>query len=245
MRYALSMRSREDIARFVAQRCVFAFDFDGTLSPIVTDPGQAGLPRSTMLLLRRVATIGPCVAVSGRSRDDLARRLAGAGIRLFIGNHGAESETPSPPVLLAVQRWKRILERSLPVVPGLWIEDKALSLTVHFRMCKRKAEARLAISRAAELMPEARMIEGKQCVSIVSPGAADKGQALCSAMKRLRVKRALYVGDDVTDEDVFKRAGEGQDLFTVRVGRKTGSAASYFLHRQSEIDELLRAIIDC
>ena len=52
----------------------------------------------------------------------------------------------------------------------------------------------------------------------------------------------MYVGDDVTDEDVFRLDQPGR-LFTVRIGRSKTSAARYYLRQQQEIDTLLEHLV--
>ena len=243
MRYALSSHSREILRQFAVSRVVFAFDFDGTLAPIVDDPERACMRRTTRLLLRRLASVHTCVALSGRSRADLKSKLAGTGIRHLIGNHGAEPWEGAQRLRREVRQWERALASELPDLPGLWIENKSLSLTIHFRQCRRKIEARSAIQNVARSLAGVRLVAGKEAVSIVSQSAPHKGIALRAELVRLKCDRALYVGDDETDEDVFALTDEAPSLFTIRVGRKNHSRAGYFLRNQKEIDELLRLLM--
>ncbi len=80
-------------------------------------------------------------------------------------------------------------------------------------------------------------------MSIVSQRAPHKGIALRAELVRLKCDRAVYVGDDETDEDVFSLTDDGLSLFAIRVGRKNHSRAGYFLRNQEEIDELLRLLL--
>lgn len=243
MRYVLSPGSRKILTRFAVPGVVFAFDFDGTLAPIVNDPERARMRRTTRLLLSKLANVRTCVALSGRSRADLKTKLAGTGIHHLIGNHGAEPWEGASRIRKEVPHWQRALARELPDLPGLWIENKTLSLTIHYRQCRRKAEARSAIVKAALSLPEVRLIGGKEALSIVSQSAPHKGIALRGALLRLKCVRAVYVGDDETDEDVFGLSDEELSLFAIRVGRKVRSRADYFLRDQKEIDVLLRFLL--
>jgi trehalose 6-phosphate phosphatase len=243
MHYVLSPRSREILRQFAVSRVVFAFDFDGTLAPIVNHPERARMRRTTRLLLSKLASVRTCVALSGRSRVDLENKLAGTGIHHLIGNHGAEPWKGAYRVRGEVPQWERALVRELPDLPGLWIENKTLSLTIHYRECRQKAEARSAIAKAARSLPEVRLISGKESLSIVSQSAPHKGIALRAELVRLKCDRAVYVGDDETDEDVFALTDEELCLFAIRVGRKNHSRAGYFLRNQKEIDELLRLLL--
>jgi trehalose 6-phosphate phosphatase len=243
MRYALSARSRKVLSHFAASRVLFAFDFDGTLAPIVNDPERACMRRTTRRLLSRLARIRTCAALSGRSRADLAVKLAGTGIQHLIGNHGAEPWAGAQRLRRAVRQWERELVRRLPDLPGLWVENKGLSLTVHYRRCRQKAEALSAIVQAVQSLPDVRLIRGKEAVSVVSQDAPHKGMALMAEWSRLKCDGALYVGDDETDEDVFALPDRERDLLTIRVGRKNTSRAGYFLRNQAEVDELLRLLV--
>ena len=72
--------------------------------------------------------------------------------------------------------------------------------------------------------------------------APHKGLALMRERTRSGCDTAVYVGDDETDEDVFRLDQPGQ-LLAVRVGRKRGSAAPYYIRRQAEIDRVLRSLL--
>ena len=96
MRYILSQTSRSILAQLAQERTLCAFDFDGTLAPIVEDPDQAVLSDRTRNLLGRLAALYPCVILSGRARTDLLGRLSGMPLERVFGSHGAEGEGPKP-----------------------------------------------------------------------------------------------------------------------------------------------------
>ncbi|HXK05313.1 MAG TPA: trehalose-phosphatase [Verrucomicrobiae bacterium] len=242
MRWILSRESGEILQRFLASDVLLGFDFDGTLAPIVEDPDRAGMRSETRRLLRRVAAARPCVVISGRSRADVYERLAGTGVRRIIGNHGGEPARRGSEIRRRVTSWRDSLRRRLSLVPGLRVEDKGLSLTVHYRGFRPRARARLAIREAAERLPGVRLISGLEAISLVPRDAPDKGTALVAEMRRLSCSRALYVGDEGTDEDVFALHDDSR-LLTVRVGRRLYSQAQYFLRNQREIDGLLRQLL--
>jgi len=93
-----------------------------------------------------------------------------------------------------------------------------------------------------ELSPPPRIVLGKSVVNVMPPTASHKGTALLEYMRRLDCSLALYVGDDETDEDVF--ALHDHRILTVRVGRKKGSSARYFLKRQAEIAAVLQFLVE-
>jgi trehalose 6-phosphate phosphatase len=261
MKHLMSPRNLPVLERFAWSRVLLAFDFDGTLAPIVVDPDAAQMRATTRELLGRAAAQYPTVVISGRTRADTRRRVAGLPLREVIGNHGAEAiadrlgrDAPSqpPPRLprgrsadLPAHRWRAELESVLGAFPGVFIEDKGFSLAIHYRQSRQKKRARAAILAAVaaiERREAARVMGGKQVVNLLPEGAPHKGIALERARARLGCDTALYVGDDDTDEDVFALNQPGR-LLGVRVGERSASHADYYLRGQREIDSLLRTLI--
>jgi trehalose 6-phosphate phosphatase len=240
MEYLLSRASGVVLTRLTRQRTLCAFDFDGTLAPIVAHPSLAEMRESTQNLLARLAGLHPCVIVSGRARADVLGRLSGVKVARVIGNHGAETEVSGRAPLRRVARWKACLETELAGLAGVWVEDKRLSLAVHYRQAPEKAEARRQILAATANLRQVHVYGGKQVVNLVPEKALNKGQALAAERDRLRCDWVLYVGDDVNDEDAFALEG---NVVSVRIGRKLRSHARYYLRTQAEIDELLARII--
>jgi trehalose 6-phosphate phosphatase len=243
MRYLLTRAGRHTLRQFTGSRVLVAFDFDGTLAPIVRDPGRAAMRATTRVLLTRVAQRFPCAVISGRARADVLHRLGRVPVIEVIGNHGIEPRQASRRQRDAVRRWHTILSHRLDRLRGVNIEDKGYTISVHFRQARAKAQARSAIHRAVSALEEVRLVPGKQVVNVLPADAPDKGLALRRARLRHRCDTAIYVGDDDTDEDVFA-LGEPARLLTVRVGRKADSLAAYFLRTQREIDRFLRALLD-
>jgi trehalose 6-phosphate phosphatase len=238
MRDILAPAQRHLLERFARSRTLVALDYDGTLAPIVADPGRAAMRASTRRLLAQVARAFPSVVISGRSRSDVARRLRGIPLASIVGNHGLESwQTGSRPPR-EVRRWIPLLEERLAGIQGITIEDKRLSLAVHYRSAHEKKKARAAILAAAARLDQARLLGGKQVLNILPAGGPDKGLALERERARRACDAAIYVGDDETDEDVFA-LGPPRRLLGIRVGRRRGSAAAYYIRTQAEIDRLL------
>lgn len=243
MKNILSRANREVIEQFAWSNALLAFDFDGTLAPIVEDPEGAFMRPKTRELLEQAAKIYPTIVISGRAQDDALKRLRGVGVHEVVGNHGLEPWHGTDSLIEKVRRWLSILEPQLAHFKGVHLEDKILSLAVHYRQSREKKKARAAILRAAAALGEVRVIGGKQVVNILPDGAPHKGVALERERARLRCDTAIYVGDDETDEDVFALDQPGR-LLTIRVGAKRASAAAYYIPRQTTIDELLRTLID-
>jgi trehalose 6-phosphate phosphatase len=242
MRYLLAKANREVLEQYACSRTMVAFDFDGTLAPIVADRERAAMRSRTRRLLRRVARSYPCVVISGRSRSDVSRRVRGVRVAEVIGNHGMERGRPPARTLRRVRRWRARLEDALAGTPGVAIEDKGLSLAVHYRASRQKKRARERVLREVAQLDHVRLVGGKHVLNVLPAGAPHKGLALEGARARLGLDTAIYLGDDDTDEDVFALDQPGR-LLAIRVGRKAGSSAPYYVRSQAEVDRVLARLL--
>jgi trehalose 6-phosphate phosphatase len=231
------------LEQFAWSNVLLAFDFDGTLAPIVDRPERAVMREATRKLVERVATIYPCIVISGRSQVDVMRRMRGTGIHEVIGNHGIEPWRASHRMLEQVQRWRLTLDGALAGLRGVELEDKLFSVAIHYRRSREKSIALATIREAIRRLDGVRVVGGKQVINLLPAGGPHKGTALLRSRSRLGCDTAIFVGDDETDEDVFTLDQPGQ-LLTVRVGRRKSSAAAYFVPKQSDIDELLQILIE-
>jgi trehalose 6-phosphate phosphatase len=239
MKYLLSEASLGVVTRLAHERTLCAFDFDGTLSSIVEHPDGACMRVRTRNLLRRLASLYPCIIVSGRAREDVLGKLRGVSVARVIGNHGAETETTQES-RNRMEQWKTILESEVGRLPGLWVEDKGLSLAIHYRQSTQRAETRRHILAAARKFEHAHVFGGKQVVNVVAQGSPNKGDALAVERDRMGCNWVLYVGDDENDEDAFALGG---NIVSVRIRRKLRSRALYYLRTQAEIDDLLELLV--
>lgn len=243
MKHLLARENAAVLAQLAFSKVLLAFDFDGTLAPIVESRGAAQMRASTRALFIEVCERYPCAVISGRSRDDVASRLGRAPVKYVVGNHGLEPSASLGEFEEQVATARMRLERSLADLPGLELEDKRYSLALHYRKSRQKRLARAAIHEAIARLPvPMREVAGKLVVNVVPRSGANKGDALLSLRATERADTALYVGDDVTDEDVFKLDQPGR-LLTVRVGESRVSAAAYYLKNQQEIDRLLAKLV--
>jgi trehalose 6-phosphate phosphatase len=243
MRYLLSAGNRKILKTFASSNVLAAFDFDGTLAPIVSKPEKAALRPATQRLLRNLTSFIPCVVVSGRGRDDVRRKLHGIPFAEIIGNHGIEPWHSSGELARAVKSWLPHLKQGLKDFDGVVLENKLFSISVHFRHARNKTRALKAITDIARTLPGARLVGGKQVVNIVPEGAPDKGRAVERARLEMKCDKVIYVGDDKTDEDVFAVARRGRSL-TIRVGASRSSSAHFYIRNQREIDRLLKILIE-
>jgi len=204
------MESNRLIAELAAEpkRAALFLDVDGTLAPIVSRPEDARVPDETRSLLRGlVARYGLVACVSGRASAD-ARRIVGVEELVYVGTHGLE-------LAPGAAAWREQIERFANTVdwPPEWIEDKGLSLSLHYRQSPEPEQSRLALKRVAEAAEEVGLHArfGRMTLEILPPVEADKGSAVRSLLEQRGLERALYAGDDTTDLDAF-RALEGLEL---------------------------------
>jgi len=238
----LARRHRADVAAFLDGNVLLAFDYDGTLAPIVPVPGHADMRPETRRLLRLVARRYPCIVISGRALDDVTERLSGIPLWYVFGNFGHEPAPPRSGASPYVRRWVRALTARLPAHHGLVIEAKTYSVTIHYRHAPHKERARKAIAAAIGTLTDARALGSPYAVTLLPHQGPDKGVALQRARRLFHCAAALYVGDDETDEDAFA-SDTPERLLSIRVGPARGSHARYRLVRQADIDDLLRLLV--
>jgi trehalose 6-phosphate phosphatase len=247
MKDLLSPEHTPVLARLSCSRTLLAFDYDGTLAPIVVQRDAAGMRERTTDLLAQLCALYPCAVISGRARDDVGGRLGAAKVKYVMGNHGAE---PGAHLLELEQEMLRarlllaaMLADRLQSGTDVELEDKRYSLSLHYRKSAHKEAALAAIAAAVASLPSTmRVVPGKLVVNIVSAHARHKGEALLALCTAEQAEVALYVGDDVTDEDVFALEQPGR-LVCARVGESRASAAPYFLESQAAVDILLTRLV--
>jgi trehalose 6-phosphate phosphatase len=242
IRSILSADGKRELAEFAGSKVLVAFDFDGTLAPIASTPRRARMRRTTRALLRRVSERYPCVVISGRARADIAAKLRGIRLRQVFGNHGIEPLWAHPAGVALVHRWVQQLEDRLGCHEGIVVEDKKHSVAIHYRHARDSQRARVAIVDALADLRGARAIEGRAAVNLIPRRGADKGAALARACRDAGCRRAIYVGDDGTDEDAFG-ALPRERLLGIRIGERRQSMARYRLPAQRGIDALLALLI--
>ena len=229
-------------------------DFDGTLVPLQSDPENVWIPPGRRAILARLARRIPTAVVSGRSLKDIRARIDLREIA-WAGNHGLEVRRGQtlwihPEAKKTVPVLKKTLreaERRLKHIPGVRIEDKGLSASVHFRGARAGSvpEIRRILREVVPTGPgRFKLGRGKKVFEIRPAGEWNKGRAVLCLMKRLDPgggATPVYIGDDRTDEDAF-RALSGRAL-TVFVGPSRPTAALYRLPDVNAVWRFLRALL--
>jgi trehalose 6-phosphate phosphatase len=237
-----------------AEKILLLFDYDGTLTPIVAHPDLALLDPSIKKLLHKVSlkkkvTLG---IVSGRSLKDVYKkvRLTSKGI-FYAGNHGLEMKAGkrivvSPmvkPHLKTIRKIYRLASALTGNFKGAWVEDKNLTLSIHYRQCREndvKALEKEFFRALKPFMKKIRLTSGKKVWEVRPPINWHKGKAVRWLIEKYTDKTRplpLYLGDDKTDEDAFEalpRRGIG-----IYVGTGTKSAATYKMKNVPEVKKFL------
>ncbi|MFP5406362.1 MAG: trehalose-phosphatase, partial [Gammaproteobacteria bacterium] len=181
----LDPQGDEALRRVLSAPALIAFDFDGTLAPIVERPDDARMEPSLDARVRELASLAPIAIVSGRGLDDLRKR-AGIGARYLVGNHGndglEEDQEDAARARAVCREWRRVLEQAPggpSSDPGIEIEDKGATLSIHYRRARDPAAAAETLpGLIASLSPKPRVIGGKLLFNLLPPGAVTKFEAL-------------------------------------------------------------------
>jgi trehalose 6-phosphate phosphatase len=241
---------------------LFLADYDGTLTPIVSRPEEALLSPQTKEKLHALAqkptySVG---VISGRSMEDLKQMITLEGI-YYAGNHGLEIEGPglryiSEPARATQSLMKELageMSAALENVSGVIVEDKGLSLSVHYRLVSPEEEYTVAevfrrLTRPLVTEGKIKVTSGKKVYEVRPPIDWHKGKAIEVIVREMKSALKLehfltiYLGDDTTDEDAFKilQRPEGWSIF---VGRENPlSAAEYYLKSVSEVEKFLELL---
>ncbi|OGO24458.1 MAG: trehalose-phosphatase [Chloroflexi bacterium RBG_16_50_9] len=248
-----------------ARHILLLTDFDGTLTPIVERPELADLSDDTRWILQALArqrhiTLG---VISGRALADLEERVGISGI-IYAGNHGLEIEGPGISFVNPMAEELRpifrimhyVLGRALGAVRGVLVENKGLSLSIHYRLAERHRSGEVEriirqVVGGTEASGQARITSGKKVYEVRPTVTWDKGKAIKLLMKKYGKGGResglvpMYFGDDLTDEDGFRVIESYGMGISVFVGEQSQpSAARYFLKSPAEVATFLGIMLE-
>ncbi|MET0293947.1 MAG: trehalose-phosphatase [Phenylobacterium sp.] len=208
-------------------------DLDGTLAPIAARPQDVKPnPRVTALIDRLSARLNGRLAIlSGRTLEDIDRILEGR-IKAVAAVHGlarrsADGELATRAPHPALDEARAALQGLAETDVGLLVEEKGLSVALHYRLAPGKAGAALALGEAVAERTGLTLQPGHMVVELRTPGPS-KGDSLRQFMAAPPFEGAVpvFVGDDLTDEPGFKAAA-GLGGFGVLVGPERATAARW------------------
>ena len=226
-------------------RCALFLDYDGTLVDLKPTPAEAVADAELRELLAalQIRLTGALAIVTGRPVADIDGFLA--PLRLTVAalhglvrrrHDGAVTETALPPGLMAPVR--EALSRFAADHPGTMVEDKRLSVALHYRQAPNEGAAatNLAQQLAERSGGQLQLQRGKMVVELL-PTGSDKGIAVAALLEEpdFRGRTPVFVGDDVTDEAGFRRVNALGGI-SIRVGSGPTEAA----HQVSDVASLRR-----
>ena len=243
---ALDLTETWRAKRAEAGHMLIALDFDGTIAPIVRQPQDAAmLPPAREAIERLLQRHDTDIAiVSGRALEDLRERCAIDEV-YYAGNHGLQIDGPGvhetrPDALRLVpqvERAHRELERALADVPGVYIEHKGLTLSVHSRAIDdehARAGVQETVKRIFDQYGEGlKLTYGKRVVEVRPDTEWHKGDATVFLVERVSAARKsplfpIFLGDDLTDEDAFvSLRGIGAGIFVGHEPATTTAAVAW------------------
>jgi trehalose 6-phosphate phosphatase len=233
----------ERVARLIRrnQHLVVFLDFDGTLVRIATLPDDVRMEKETRdalqkLSRRRNVTLA---IISGRQRAELQSFIGLRNVN-YMGLYGWESranQKVSLPVRVALARTLVELTADLPAHPGVWIEPKRSSFSVHLKGASHDTQRRMlqqVKKRVRPVQDTLKIMKNLRDIEVAPVAIGDKGMAVRKFLEDPALRGALpiYFGDDFSDEPGFAAAGKG---IPVLVGKRRATRARFSLRGPAEV----------
>jgi trehalose 6-phosphate synthase/phosphatase len=226
-------------------------DYDGTLVPFSKHPKLA-IPGEELMSILRTLAMDPTTDVtiiSGRHRDSLEEWFNDLPINL-VAEHGAAIRMKNGVWKLEPEidiSWKPNIRPTLELFtqrsPGAFIEEKNHTLAWHYR----NVESELGFIRSRELLDSLhhmirnahlQIIDGNKVIEVRVSGV-DKGAVTRRLLEEKSAEFVLAVGDDKTDEDMFRALSD--KAITIKIG-SGHTLAQYSLANQSQVISLLQML---
>ena len=212
-------------------------DFDGTLSEFADAATEATIvdegAHSLDLLAKKVALVA---LVSGRGVADLRRRFERPWLR-YYGNHGLDRwYNDQVQIVPAVQEWMTPLQKMLteftpPDVPGVFVENKGATATVHYRRAPDPETMRTRLLEVLQPLCTQHgfvLSEGRYIWEIKPPVSLSKATAVEALIEDNQLDGVIFLGDDVTDLSAMAY------LQTLRTEEKVKAASVGVIYHDSE-----------
>ncbi len=253
-----ALKSREALGRRLAgKRPAMFLDYDGTLTPIVSQPEDALLSEAMRDVLRRLSQLCTVAIVSGRDRADVEPLVALDGL-VFAGSHGFDIEGPGDlrmeheggrACLPDLESAERELRQLIEPLPGARVERKAFAIANHYRNVADADVPRVeqAVREVLSRHDRLRLSSGKKVFELRPDIEWHKGLAVLWLLEALGLDGddvlPFYLGDDVTDEDAFQTLAE--QGIGVLVGHPAyRTHASYGLQDVAEVGQFLETMVE-
>ena len=233
------------------------FDYDGTLTPIVDRPDLAVLAPGTHGLLADLSREERFILgiVSGRSLDDVRARVGVSGL-VYAGNHGLEIQGPGLDFIHPEAEGLRETQGRLYVrlreelvdAPGVILEDKGLTLSLHYRLTRREYVENVEEIFAATVAPfvtegQVEVARGKKVLEVRPRVPWNKGTAIAKIAETYGGSVVtVFFGDDVSDEDGFAVVQEMEGIAVMVGPAGQPTQARYRVDSPQEVVEILKLL---
>ncbi|CAM9204291.1 unnamed protein product, partial [Heterosigma akashiwo] len=239
---------------------VLFLDYDGTLTPIVSQPDQARISDENREIVQAVKDTFPTNIVSGRAVDKVSAFLNLEGL-LFAGSHGFDirgvsrgNDVKYEVAAEYLPGCGRCCATPLPLagVAGAAVEDNVYSVTVHYRNCAREDVPELKSILDAEKAAYENIVitEGKMVYELRPNFVWHKGEAVRWILENQRFPGneyfGIYIGDDKTDEDAFQTLREHPELGGLGIlvsEEDQASHATFSLRNPDEVGQFLARLV--
>ncbi len=225
-------------------------DYDGTVVPFFKRPEDA-YPNSALLkVLQNLAadTRNDVVIISGRDNVTLDKWLGHLPVKI-IAEHGAwfkDRGQAWQKVPHLHTEWKEVVNKTFEgysqETPGTFIEEKAYSLAWHYRAAEPKVEEKHVKEMVGRLKGrldnDLDVLQGNKVIEVKNK-SINKGNAVLKLISKKKYDFVMAIGDDKTDEDMFRALPE--DTITIKVGYDV-TAAAYYQPSYREVNMLLKGI---
>lgn len=233
------------------RRCIL-LDYDGTLSPLQNMPSMASPTNELLELLDSLCQDekNEVVIISGRDANTLEQWLGGLPVSL-VAEHGAaikmKGDEWKEQAAMAPE-WKEkirpLMQLFVNRCAGSFIEEKKSTLAWHYRNThpdlgfNRSRELRNSLLQLTGNTP-LQVIDGNKVLEVRLVGV-DKGTTAQNMIRTLSPDFIICIGDDTTDEDMFRSISE--EGYTIKIGRGN-TAAEYTILSQKDVFPFLRRFL--
>ncbi len=238
-----------------SRKITILLDYDGTLSPIVSDPDAAELPDKNRNIIMQLSGLIPIAIISGRDLRDLKSKIEIDTV-IYAGSHGFDISGPDDlkmvhqsekEITSALDEAEKNLNQELKGIKGVKVERKKFAIAVHYRNAKEKdvPDIKNAVLQEVNKQEKLKKGSGKKIMELKPDIDWNKGYAIDWLTKKLAWDDEkflrVFIGDDITDEDAFETLSEnGIGIMVGTHGEKT--SASFALRDTNEVTQFLEQL---
>ncbi len=231
----------------VKNPCLF-LDYDGTLTPIVSNPDEAVLSDSARNIINDLSNIIVIGVISGRDRKDIESKIGITNL-IYAGSHGFDIKGPDDlemqyesghKILPILDEVEKRLKESLKDIKGAQVERKKYAIAVHYRNAENKM-VNFIEKAVFEELKQHKMLKkgsGKKIFELKPDLDWDKGRALTWLLEKLELNEdnylPVFIGDDITDEDAFESI-KGKGIGIIVGSHNQNTHASFRLENTDEV----------